>query len=200
MKRSVFKIAVSLITAGMFASSALAERESFVHTASSVSNINHVDAHIPTFNDAPSLSLPTPFLSSSSRERVDAALTFVRAAGLNKNLSLLLLDTMKQDTLVLKAIKQKGLKQVQSIVVKAILTERTQFENEWDNVLAGIYSQFFTVDELTSLTSDKGLSPYFPRLVELQNEIAQHINTNGVDILGAAERSIKSRIAADLAA
>jgi len=200
MKPSAFKIAISILSAGMLTSTATAERESFAHTAVPGTLSTYADAHASKYKGTPSYSLPTPFLDAPSIEQFDAALTFVRSTGLNKNLSLILLESMKHDSLVVNAIKNKGLKQVQNIIVHAIISERIHFESDWDQILANTYSQFFTANELISLARDKSQSPYFSRLVELQGEIAQRINTDGVNILSAAKRSIKSRVAADLVA
>lgn len=144
--------------------------------------------------------IATPFLSTSNQAGFDAAMAFVKKTGLNKNLSLLLLETMKRDRLVLSAIKTKGLKTVQGIVVNAIIREREQHKNNWEHILASTYSKFFRAAELESLAIEKEKSPYFARLISIQNEITVQVNTKGSTLLETAERNVKARIAADLGA
>jgi len=146
------------------------------------------------------VDLATPFLPTSNQNGFDAAMTFVKKTGLNKNLSLLLLETMKRDRLVLSAIKTKGLKTVQGIVVNAIILEREQHKDTWENILASTYSKFFRATELESLAVEKEKSPYFARLISIQNEITAQVNNEGSSLLETAERNVKARIAADLGA
>ncbi|WP_262696247.1 hypothetical protein [Kordiimonas aquimaris] len=146
------------------------------------------------------VDVASPFLSTPNQSGFDAALTFVKKTGLNKNLSLLLLETMKRDRLVLSAIRAKGLKAVQGIVVNAIILEREQHKSAWEHILATTYSKFFRAAELESLAVEKEKSPYFARLISIQNEITTQVNTQGSSILETAERNVKARIAADLGA
>lgn len=150
--------------------------------------------------NTPDALLDTPFLNVSREANHAAALNFVRQTGLNKNLSLLLLDTMKTDTLVLAAIERSGMKKVQPVVVGAILQEQVKFKAAWDNALATIYGELFSAQELASLTIERDLSPHFSRLVEMQGQIGAQINQDAADILNAAEQTVRARIAAELGA
>jgi hypothetical protein len=150
-------------------------------------------------NDQDTL-LSSPFLNVSPKANHTAALNFIRQTGLNKNLSLLLLDTMKTDAVVVAAIKRSGMKKVQPVVVGAILQEQIKFKPAWDNALASVYSEMFSAQELSSLTTERDLSPHFSKLVEMQSQIGQQINQSAADILNAAERTVRARIEAELGA
>lgn len=152
----------------------------------------------------PNRALPidpvSPFLAPSAEETYGAALEFVRRTGLNKNLSLILLEGLKTDELVTHAIQRDGFDHVQSVVVNAIKAERDRLASEWDAVLAHTYSRFFSAPELASLANYQDASPYFVRLVELQEQISAAIALHGSDLLDEAQRSVKARVAADLGA
>lgn len=165
-------------------------------TASAMTAPGNITSHAleETDND-----FTSPFLSSPSQD-TEAALAFVRETGLNKNLSLMLLETMKKDITVLSAIESKGFKAVQRVVVNAIILERAEHEADWNKVLAGVYSKHFSTAELNSLARLKEKSPYFVRLISLQNEITAMINEAGSALLKTAERNVKNRVEAALGA
>lgn len=146
------------------------------------------------------LHLPTPFLNADAHHTHAVALDFVRKTGLNKNLSLILLEGLKTDNLVTSAIKRQGFAKVQGVVVRAIQFEYDRYAIAWDQLLASTYSQFFSANELASLTELQDTSPYFVRLVELQEQISAAIALNGSDILSQAQRTVRERLAVDLGA
>lgn len=130
---------------------------------------------MPTFERA----IDDRFLSSYETGRKAEAEKFIRLAGISKNLSLLLLQDVKNAQAVNAAIDRLGMDKVQASVVRAIRSAQKSHEGEWVQVLAGIYSQHFTGTQLRSIMTERELSPHFPRLVEMQDVIADAVQEQG---------------------
>lgn len=122
------------------------------------------------------------------------ALDFVKTAGLDKNLSLLLLDAAKNDVLVQEAIQQHGFDKVKAIVVRAITEERAAHAAAWTDMMAETYSHHLSAGQLSSIARGRTLSPFYQHLVEVQDEIAREVRDRGAEILAKAKSGLKSRI------
>lgn len=137
------------------------------------------------------LASVTPIVKSDAKA---VALSFVKSSGLDKNLSLLLLDAAKQDALVQDAIREHGFEQVKAIVVKAITEERTAHEEAWADMLAETYTQHFSAGQMSSIARGKAQSPYYDHLIRVQDEIAREMRDRGAEILAKATLGVKTRI------
>lgn len=138
------------------------------------------------------------FFAPADEGRFAAAETFVRNAGLYKNLSLLLLQDVKNAQQVDTAIDRFGMDRVQATVVHAIKSAQQSHETEWVRILAGIYSQHFSRDELQSIITQRELSPYFPRLVMLQGSIADAVRTEGQNVFNQALNDVMGQVTLSL--
>lgn len=118
-----------------------------------------------------------PDLQSAGRKA--AAEEFIRVAGLSKNLSLLLLQDIKNADEVNAAIDRLGMDRVQATVVTAIKTAQKSHESEWVQMLAGIYSEHFTSAQLRSIMVERETSPHFVRLIALQDTISAAVQEQG---------------------
>lgn len=140
----------------------------------------------------------TAFLNVEARGAMDTAIKFVRYTGLSKNLSLLLLHDVKDDAPVQGAIDKYGMKKVQGTVVKAIKAEQHKYSISWDQMLAGVYMQHFTTNELNSILAKREASPFFDRLLELQTVISEEIQENGKDIYVKARAGVMKQVSKQL--
>ncbi|MEZ5756603.1 MAG: hypothetical protein R3D86_00120 [Emcibacteraceae bacterium] len=99
------------------------------------------------------------------------AMQFVRSTGLHKSLSLLLLDSVKNDTLVENAISQYGFPQVKNMVVSNIQNTTNHYRQDWVSLLASIYSEQFNSNTLRSILEDGENSPYYSEFVAMQSKM-----------------------------
>lgn len=109
----------------------------------------------------------------------DIALRFVVATGAVKNLSLLLLDDVKHNAGVQAAIKQYGMVHVQNAVVKAIRATQREYANDWSALLAEIYRDHLSDEELDDILSNRTSSRHFVKLLEQQDAIAADLSDRG---------------------
>ncbi len=138
------------------------------------------------------------FFTPTDDGRFAAAETFVRNAGLSNNLSLLLLQDVKNAQQVDAAIDRLGMDHVQATVVHAIKSAQQSHETEWVRILAGIYSQHFNHDELQSIITQRELSPYFSRLVALQDTIADAVRVEGQSVFNQALNDVMGQVTLSL--
>lgn len=162
-----------------------------------------VSAYATTAPKAPTIPLPKfdhtvddRFLSASETGRKAEAEKFIRVAGISKNLSLLLLQDVKNAQTVNAAIDRLGMDKVQASVVRAIRSAQKSHEGKWVAVLAGIYSQHFSSAQLRSIMTERELSPYFPRLVEMQDVIADAVQEQGRVIFTQALTDVMGELTA----
>lgn len=162
-----------------------------------------VSAHATTAPKAPTIPLPQfdhtvddRFLSASETGRKAEAEKFIRVAGISKNLSLLLLQDVKNAQAVNAAIDRLGMDKVQASVVRAIRSAQKSHEGKWVAVLAGIYSQHFSSAQLRSIMTERELSPYFPRLIEMQDVIADAVQEQGRVIFTQALTDVMGELTA----
>lgn len=138
------------------------------------------------------------FLTQELSGSFAAAQVFVRNAGLSRNLSLLLLEEVKNTAQVNTAIDQFGMDVVQLMVVQAIKSAHQSHEAAWTDVLAKVYSEHFTQDELASLMRDKEQSPAFIRLLTLQEKIGDSILTEGETVFSHARAEVMDALSLQL--
>lgn len=164
----------------------------------------------PTF--AASATVPaapkTPVPSSLSQDALiatlpqsgqDIALRFVVATGAAKNLSLLLLEDVKHDASVQAAIKQYGMVHVQNAVVKAIRATQREYANDWSALLAEIYRDHLSDEELRDIISNRDASRYFVKLLRQQDAIAAELSDRGHLIFTQARQDVLRMLEAALA-
>lgn len=137
----------------------------------------------------------TPFLDVEQSDAYAAALEFVEIAGLTKNLSLLLLEDVKQSEEVNAAIDRDGMDSVQSKVVRAIRAAQKAHGGEWADILARAYSQHFTAAELKSILNERENSAHFIRLLQLQEKLAETIRLEGNAIFNQARSEVLGTVA-----
>ncbi len=99
------------------------------------------------------------------------AVTFVRSTGLHKSLSLLLLDSVKTDEVVEAAILKYGFENVKNIVVDNIKHTTTDYRDQWNDLLATIYSSQFDAHILMSIVKKGEKSPYFADFIARQKQM-----------------------------
>ncbi len=155
-KRFVFMLVV--FAALIFKTSATYAANGSINVASPVSyNYAHLD--------------PSGSLGDDS---FDIAVQFVKSAQLYKSLSLLLLDSVKTDQVVEKAISEFGFPTVKNSVVSNIKYTTDQYRTKWVSLLAGIYSEQFDHNMLKSILDDGENSPYYTQFIVRQSQM----NTN----------------------
>lgn len=120
----------------------------------------------------------------------NAAVTFVRSAGLHKSLSLLLLDSVKTDALVEKAISRYGFDSVKNMVVANIKSTATDYRDQWDNLLATLYSSQFDAHILQSICDKGENSPYFVDFISKQKQMGTSDTLHSSDIFKAARSEL----------
>ena len=138
------------------------------------------------------------FLIKQTSGSFAAAQVFVRNAGLSRNLSLLLLEEVKNTSQVDTAIDRFGMDMVQLLVVQAIKSAHQSHEAAWTDVLAKVYSDHFSQEELASLMRDKEQSPSFTRLLTLQEEIGNSILTEGETVFSQARAEVMDTLSLQL--
>ena len=154
------------------------------------SSMNNVPAATGTIEDS--------FLTQKTAGSFAAAQVFVRNAGLSKNLSLLLLEEVKNTSQVDAAIDRFGMDRVQLMVVQAIKSAHQSHEAAWVDVLAKVYSDHFTEAELASLMRDKEQSPSFTRLLTLQKTIGDSILSEGKTVFSHARTDVMDTLSLQL--
>lgn len=111
----------------------------------------------------------TGFAFASNKAGYLHAMNFVKSAQLHKGLSLMLLSDIKQDDVVLAAIDKHGFEAVKTMVVTEIKRVVADYRNDWDDKLAGLYSQHLSTASLASIASEQLQSKYFGELIALQS-------------------------------
>lgn len=145
---------------------------------------------LPDFSDA--------YLAQPAAAAHDTALKFVLETGISKNLSLLLLHDVKNSAPVRDAIRQYGMDKVQATVVQVIRSVQASYGSDWNQMLASVYERHFDAHALQSLIQKRDASPHFIRLLDLQDEIAMAVKTNGNNILDKARADVMAGIKASL--
>lgn len=120
------------------------------------------------------------------------------SAGLDKNLSLLLLEQAKNDAAVQAAIEVHGFQLVKSVVVEAIQQERLKHKGAWREILVDVYAKHFGAAQLKSIARERDQSPYFEHLVDAQQQIADAVQQKGATTLAKANLGVHTRIIAAL--
>ena len=98
------------------------------------------------------------------------ALQFVKSSGLHKSLSLLLLDSVKNDEFIEKAISLHGFETVKKIVVAHIKETTGLYRSQWYNLMATFYTNQFDRNVLKSILEEGEKSPHMPRFINVQHE------------------------------
>lgn len=157
----------------------------------------------PTIPSQPELSYDfdgsAAFLPAESASSFDAAIEFIRVAGISRNLSLLLLEDVKTNKQVDAAIDRIGMDRVQRSVIRAIKAAQRSHEREWTELLAGIYSTHFDAAALRSILRERESSSHFLRLVELQDTIALAIRKQGAAVFAHALDEVMGDLTVQLA-
>lgn len=110
------------------------------------------------------------------------ALQFVKSSGLHKSLSLLLLDSVKNDAFIEKAISLHGFETVKKSVVVHIKDTTSLYRSQWDELMATIYSDQFDQRVLKSILEEGEKSPHMPRFMNVQHEenTSQHLTESAL--------------------
>lgn len=139
----------------------------------------------------------TPFADGQSdiARTNKVALTFVERTGITKNLSLLVLDDVKNRRQIRDAISLYGMDKVQSTVVTAIKAAQAIYAPQWNQLMAEIYVEHFSAPELASILAKREASPYFPRLLDLQETIANAVHARGDQMVASARVDVMSQVA-----
>lgn len=132
----------------------------------------------------------SPYYASIPAIEKQAAVQFVKSSGLHKSLSLLLLDSVKQDAIVENAILVHGFSDVKSSVVANIKLTSNRYRQEWEALLAGIYSSQFSDQELKSILDKGENSPYFSQFILRQNEMGTSNRLASSDIFKKAHSEL----------
>lgn len=123
------------------------------------------------------------------------AITFVKRTGITKNLSLLVLEDVKNRREIRDAISLYGMDKVQSTVVEAIKAAQKTYAPQWNQLMAGIYGEHFSEAELASILAKREASPYFPRLLNLQDTIANAVHARGNQMVASARIDVMTEVA-----
>lgn len=113
---------------------------------------------------------PSQYFNQKYNSR-SAAATFVKTAQLHRSLSLLLLESVKSDTVIENAIKAHGFPTVKKSVVANIKNITNEYRMEWDDLLIKIYSDQFDAKTLQSIADKGENSPYFTKFVSKQKNV-----------------------------
>lgn len=150
---------------------------------------------------APSKIVPTPsapiesFSPFTGAPNTKVALTFVERTGITKNLSLLVLEDVKNRRQIRDAISLYGMDRVQSTVVDAIKSAQKIYAPQWNQLMAEIYVEHFSEAELSSIMTKREASPYFPRLLDLQDTIASAVHARGDQMVASARVDVLNEVA-----
>lgn len=134
----------------------------------------------------------SPFLSAITNE---TALNFVERTGITKILPLLILQDVKNRRQIRAAVSQYGMDKVQATVVEAIKQAQKQYAPKWNQLMASIYVEHFSAQELASILAKREASPYFPRLLELQTTISEAVNDRGHHMVNEARTDVMIQVA-----
>jgi len=134
----------------------------------------------------------SPFLSKKTNQ---AALNFVERTGITKSFSLLILQDVKNRREIRDAISHYGMDKVQATVVEAIQQTQLHYAPQWNQLMAGIYVEYFSARELASILTKREASPYFPRLLNLQTTIADAVDARGTTMVTEAGIDVMSQVA-----
>lgn len=120
--------------------------------------------------------------AKDSENSYSLALQFVKSSGLHKSLSLLLLDSVKNDAFIEKAISLHGFETVKSSVVAHIKDTTNLYRAQWDELMASIYSDQFDQKVLRSILEEGEKSPHMPRFMTVQHEenTSQHLTDSAL--------------------
>ena len=98
------------------------------------------------------------------------ALQFIKSSGLHKSLSLLLLDSVKNDKLVEDAIERHGFNTVKNSVVVHIKDTTRLYRSQWVEFMATIYSDQFDKAVLQSIVEEGEKSPHMANFMDRQHK------------------------------
>lgn len=158
--------------------------------------IGGVDIHpkAPLVFNSPSLGNDNETFTSHL-----AAMQFVKTTGLHKSLSLLLLDSVKHDNFVENAIQTHGFTNVKASVVTNIKLTTTRYRQEWETLLAQIYSNQFSDTELLSIIEKGENSPYYTRFIARQSEMGTSNRLVSSDLFKKAYAELIQSLAVNFA-
>lgn len=145
------------------------------------------------------LSAPVTPLEGLSLYATDqnnkVALKFIVRTGITKNLSLLVLQDVKNRREIRDAIALYGMPKVQATVVDAIKAAQKIYAPQWNQLMVEIYVEHFTATELASIMAKREASPFFPRLLNLQDTIAETVHARGDQMVATARVDVMDQVA-----
>ena len=142
----------------------------------------------------------SPYSFAAERSQQEAAIRFIEYAGIDKNLSLLLLNDVKTASEVTDAIERMGFEPVKTKVVDAIKRAQLSNKAEWTEMLATVYLNYFEGTELSSILTERESSPFFVKMVELQTAISHDVDVQGELIFKRARQQVLELLTKELAA
>ncbi len=122
------------------------------------------------------------------------ALKFIKRTGITKNLSLLVLQDVKNRRQIKDAIALYGMPKVQETVVDAIKAAHKIYAPRWNQLMAEIYVEHFTATELASIMAKREASPFFPRLLDLQDTISKAVHARGDQMVASARVDVMDQV------
>ncbi|MCK0068977.1 hypothetical protein [Kordiimonas laminariae] len=142
----------------------------------------------------------SPYSFGLERSQQETAIRFIQYAGIDKNLSLLLLNDVKTSAQVTDAINRIGFEAVKEKVVTAIKRAQLSNKAEWTEMLATVYLNYFEGTELSSILTERESSPFFAKMVELQTAISHDVDTQGKLIYKRARQQVLDLLTKEFAA
>lgn len=182
------RIAISLLAVSAVTISAFAAPASSSLLAAAPKSIKRPAADI------------SPYSFAAERSQQEAAIRFIEYAGIDKNLSLLLLNDVKTSSEVTDAIERMGFEPVKTKVVDAIKRAQLSNKAEWTEMLATVYLNYFEGAELSSILTERESSPFFVKMVELQTAISHDVDVQGELIFKRARQQVLELLTKELAA
>jgi hypothetical protein len=131
------------------------------------------------------LSLIVASIPSYAADATDAALAFVKQRHLGNNLDSMAFTVASRTMTFATIKKQIGISDAQSLVREKLSGLEPKYQGQWDADLAASYAEFFSSDELLSLTDRGPASSVAAKFGALQSSVGRSMQSKSTGILQA---------------
>lgn len=121
--------------------------------------------------------------SAVNASQEDDAIKFVESTEPEINLKYLSVQAARNTSTFRMIVNKVGKEKAKNLLNSELDKSIIKYQNQWNRHLAHVYLEYFTPDELSSLTMDKGKSPYSGKLVKNQKEVGASMKKQSSKLL-----------------
>lgn len=119
----------------------------------------------------------------SAAEPDSAAMKMVNKLRLGDNMSMMAYQAAISTQTYRMIVQEFGSEKAQMVIKSELDKARPKYQLQWNKNLAASYAEFFTPQELESLTEKKKSSPFVDKFMAVQNELGASMKVKSKDVL-----------------